>query len=343
MGYCTGCGRKLPDTAKFCPACGGQTASRETNTSSQRQQEYLGKVKKCPNCGETLKSFEAICPACGHELNSSKVSDSLDSFIRQIEGCDRRIAASPEVPKKGWSTWGKGKKIGWVILNVYFVCIPIFISFLRPLLRTDKAPSLTAEEKYKATVIENFQFPNDRESILNALLFIKSKCSLLSTEKSSANNAYWMRLWINKANDLFRKSEMMFPGDSIAKGAIDEIHNNSSKVRKRQKVRLLGTVGIVAVFVLFILIRSGTFDTIKSFNTPLKIPDTALSRLMPQIEGSKGKVVINNSTYFTVDYYGISSEEFENYKLFCKDNGYTIDCESNGSLFEAYNDAGYNV
>lgn len=177
-----------------------------SSTYTQREQEFAGKIIKCPSCGEAIPSFIAICPACGHEINSAKVVESLARFISQIEECDKRIANSPETPKKGWATWKLGKRIGWVMLNFFFAFIPMIIYFLRPFFRTDKAPALTKEEKIKATIIENFAFPNERESILEALLYIKSKIAFLATEKVNANNAYWARLWFKKAEGLYQKA-----------------------------------------------------------------------------------------------------------------------------------------
>jgi hypothetical protein len=251
MVFCSSCGTKLEDGARFCHYCGTQT--QQSNYKYKRTEEYAGKIIKCPACGSELPSFTAVCPSCGHEINSSKVSDSLKSFITQINDCDRRIAKSPEVSKKGWSTWGKGKKIGWVILNIYLACIPLMIYLIKPLLRIDKAPALTNEEKHKATIIENFPFPNDRGSILEALVFIKSKVSFLVTKKVNANNAYWTRLWTKKAEDLYQKAELMFPGDQIANGAYKDIVNNSAKVKKKLEIRFLLTVAITVAAIVFVV------------------------------------------------------------------------------------------
>lgn len=79
-----------------------------------------------------LPSFTAIYPACGHEINSLKISESLDKFIAQIEECDRRIANSPEIPKKGVVYMRKVEKIGWVLLSLYLACIPLLIYVFRP-------------------------------------------------------------------------------------------------------------------------------------------------------------------------------------------------------------------
>ena len=73
---------------------------------------------------------------------------------------------------------------------------------LWPLFRTNGAPSLSREEKQKANYILTYQFPNDRGSVLDALLFIKSAVTNLSTERNTATNVYWMRVWGKKADEL---------------------------------------------------------------------------------------------------------------------------------------------
>ena len=222
--------------------------------SAKRQQEYVGKVKKCPACGEEVPSLTAICPACGHEFSIVKGSESVASFISEIDACDKRIAAQGPTAKKGWSTWKTWKKVGWVLLNIYFFCIPLLIYFLRPFFRTYKSPALSIEEKRKATIIENFTFPNDRGSILEALLFIKSKVSFLANEKVNANNAYWMRLWVKKAEQLHQKAEMLFQGDRIANDAYTKIVEDHTKFKKQMQIRIFATLGIIAIAVIFLLI-----------------------------------------------------------------------------------------
>lgn len=347
MAFCTNCGQELAEEAKFCASCGKAV---DSNSTYQRKTVYDGVIHKCPNCGEVLSSFLANCPACGFEFNSKKVNSSLKEFIEEINECDRKIANNPLPAKTGWSSWSKAKRIFWVILNVIFFGFPLIIylyvkvfSIILPLVRYSSTPKLTTDEKRKVSLIENFPFPNERESILEALLFVKAKVSFLASEKIDRKNAYWIRLWSAKASQLYQKAEMMFKGDKAADEAYREIVAQRERVAKTVKVKAIAyTIALIAIIV-FLAVKNGTFDDIKLSNTPLEIPETELSVLMPQIEGGKGEVVTNNSEYFSVEYYGISESEFEAYKKDCKNRGFTIDCESTGSLFDAFNEDGYNI
>lgn len=80
MAFCSSCGTKVIDGAKFCQKCGVPTNSASSNHESQRQQEYGGKVIKCPNCGEELKSFWTLCPVCGYELRGAHATSSVKEF-----------------------------------------------------------------------------------------------------------------------------------------------------------------------------------------------------------------------------------------------------------------------
>ena len=348
--YCSKCGQENNADAQFCQNCSAPLQNEKDSefSYSERKQEYAGKIIKCPACGEELPSFTAICPACGHEINSSRVSESLDKFIAQIEECDRRIANSPEIPKKGWSTWGKWKKIGWVLLNLYFACIPLLIYVLRPLLQTDKAPALTADEKYKATIIENFPFPNDRGSILEALLFIKSKVAFLAAEKINANNSYWMRLWTKKAEQLHEKAEILFPGDKIANETYQEILKNSNIVKKKLIIRLLLTVGVIIIFVAFMGVRSGkngigNLADNKDYDQKYDWQENQFTTLLPKPESEYGKVTMEMEKQFSVEIYKTSTEMYEEYVKECRNNGFTVDITKTEGMFSAHNEEGYQL
>lgn len=83
MRYCSECGSKVLDDAKFCENCGKPLQYTEKERTSQREQEYEGKIYKCPNCGEILPSFSSNCPSCGYEIRGNRASDS----IRELASC----------------------------------------------------------------------------------------------------------------------------------------------------------------------------------------------------------------------------------------------------------------
>ena len=140
-----------------------------------------------------------------------------------------------------------------------------------------------------------------------------------------------------------QKADMLFPNDPIVKDSYNEILADEMRVNKILKTKSIVGIVLFVVAIIFFFVRNGTFEDIQKANTVVEIPETELSVLMPQIDGGKGEVVTNNSEYFSVTYLNISESEFEEYKKDCKEKGFTIDCESSGSLFDAYNEEGYNI
>ena len=345
MPFCTNCGQEIQSGTKYCANCGSPTSNDVHHESSKRKFVYEGEIHKCPNCGEVINSFVSICPTCGFEINSKQVSSVLQDFIKEINKCEQMIANSPQSVKFLRVFWNACKRLLWVLLNVFFLCIPLAIHAVRSLFSVKSTPKLTNDERNMASLIENFPFPNDRESILNALVFSKEKIEFLSKETVNRKNAYWMRLWCAKAKQLKQKADLLFPNDPIVKESYAVIYADEVRVNRTLKFKaiasLLISISFFAVFFLFV--RSGTSDHKKEIYTLVEIPETELSVLMPQIEGGKGEIVTNNSEYFTVEYYDISESEFEAYKKECKNRGFTIDCENNGFLFDAFNEDGYNI
>lgn len=68
-----------------------------------RQQEFVGKIKKCPNCGQVLQTFLAKCPSCGLELsedvsgNTKSVLDFYDAYTKETD-IKRQIAIVSSFP-----------------------------------------------------------------------------------------------------------------------------------------------------------------------------------------------------------------------------------------------------
>lgn len=347
MAFCEKCGHQLPNGAKFCPNCGNPVNNNQSGKYKTREQEFAGKIIKCPVCGEELPSFTAICPTCGHEINSARVSSVIREFADKIGRADLAIANSPNIPRAGWNSWDKWKKIGWVVLNLYTLGIPLVIYLLLPVLGIGGLSALTPEEKRKAAEINNFSFPNDRESILEALLFIKSQMAALAAGKIDRNTVRWAKIWKNKAYQLYQIAEMLFKGDKIANGTYQDILASDKKIKRSLTIRVIVAIVLIAVFAILVYNRTPAKNSIdrsaQQAAATFEWPTTGIATQLPSPPSNSGEIDDNNDGLFYVDVKNISDTQYAQYILDCKNAGFTVDAEQVGSGFQAYNSAGYEI
>lgn len=273
MAFCSNCGQELKPGAKFCANCGTavktvsnhepavkSTTQGETKKNTEKKasapKEPARKVRKCPACGAELESFTAICPICGHEIETSTVASSIKDFTSKIHRLDEAIADSPVAPKGGWSSWGGLRKVGWVLLNLFTFCIPLLIYLLLPILGIGKLAALTSEEKKKVQFINNYTFPNDRETILEGLIFIEGQVESLAGGKKNRNTYRWIAIWKNKADQLYEKAEILFKDDEIAQNAYNDILVSEKKVKTNLIIKLI-IAAVIVLLALFLFVHVG--------------------------------------------------------------------------------------
>lgn len=371
MAFCSNCGQKLTEGAKFCNNCGtatgGVQAKKETvvppppiqtppaeetrkhqndEPITKRQTVYDGEIHKCPHCGEVIEVFMAKCPACGFELNSKKVSSTLQKFIDEINECEKAVAGRPSAGKSGWAAWSKSKRFWWVVLNLLFVGIPLVIYLALPLVTLKTTPKLTAEEKRLASVIENFPFPNDRESILSALVFAKEKIDFVSKETINRKNAYWMRLWCAKAEQLKQKADMMFPNDTIVRDSYNEITADENRVNKVIKIKAIVGLVVLVAAIIFLVIRYGGNVGVtdkKDYDATFEWQTTGLFAELPEPDSNNGKIVMETEKQINFELYNISDDDFNAYVKKCREAGFTYEVTKNDSVFYATDEDGYDL
>ena len=347
MAFCSNCGYQLADGAKFCFECGAEVVASSAFQAEQRKTVYDGEIHKCPSCGEVLNSFVAICHACGFELSRKQTSSALQEFIEKVNACERIIANSPQ-SKTGWTSWSKSKRVWWVILNILFICIPLVIYLVWPLVTIKTSPKLSAEEKQMTSLIENFPFPNDRESILAALVFAKDKIDFISKEKVDRKSAYWMRLWCAKAEQLKQKADMLFPNDAIVKQSYFEILDDQNRVNKTIKTKaILGLVVLIAVIV-FAVVRYGITDNVgitddKDYDATFEWQTNGLFAELPQPKSNNGKIVIETEQQISFELYNVETEDFESYVKECREAGFVVGVSKTDMVFYATDDEGYKL
>lgn len=189
MAYCTNCGVKLADNAKFCSECGSPNTKVAEN-AAQRQQEFSGKKIKCPNCGEPITYTTAICTACGFKITGQGAVNSVQAFKEQLMSIE---------------TQRKKSKLG--ILNIYAPPDPV--------------------DKSKLSLIQNYPIPNTIDDILEFMLLTIANIDVSLSKKSLANRSGSMQIlamemprvisnaWVSKMQQAYHKAEMLFPNDPI--------------------------------------------------------------------------------------------------------------------------------
>ena len=114
MKFCTKCGKKLNDDAKFCDTCGAPVSGTQTPPpipganenvadDTKRKEVFVGVKWKCPVCGVEVPAFALTCPE-GHELSGINVSKTLKDFqegLIKYEGKEERdFVASFPIPNE---------------------------------------------------------------------------------------------------------------------------------------------------------------------------------------------------------------------------------------------------
>lgn len=245
MAFCPHCGNQVEENVKFCTNC-GKAIYEKTSTGNVRRQVYQGEIRKCPSCGAEVPSFTATCPECGHEFNSGRVTSTIQDFSEKLHEYDVQIANAP-TEKSGWSSWSTAGKVGWVILNIYTICIPLLIYSIKP--KKYKAGSYTQQ---KASFIETYLFPNEREAIIEALLFVKAQLTNIVNGAIDGANIFWEKVWSNKAAQLHQKAEIVMPTDAVAGQTYNDITALEQQFKKKVLIRrIIIVVIVIAAVILF--------------------------------------------------------------------------------------------
>lgn len=229
MAFCTNCGHKLTDGAKFCFECGAKVSESVLTHNENRRTVYDGVTHCCHNCGTVLKSFETHCPSCGNELRGLKASDSISSFTDQL----KEIENSKRAPRT---------ELGIAVKSMF----------------ADEF--LDKYDSRKVELIKNFPIPNTIEDIKEFVILASSNLPT-SCFESNGNDVQKTicDAWRIKLDQAYTKAKILF-GDHedfkyiefIYYSKISEIER--IKVKKEQKDKHDFAVGIFLILMMFIFL-----------------------------------------------------------------------------------------
>ncbi|MBR2441790.1 MAG: zinc ribbon domain-containing protein [Clostridia bacterium] len=193
MAFCSNCGQKLVDGAKFCSGCGvavrqvaqavvdtPKVEHQAPNKEEQRKSFFDGEIHKCPSCGEVLNSFTGNCPSCGYELRGAKAVSSVQELANKLQEIES---------KRGKETWSD------ILKQKFF-----------------QRGRISWVDQEKVTLIKNFPVPNTKEDILE---FIAMASAQKRAFKDGRGNEILeiYDAWDMKMEQAFEKAVLLYSDD----------------------------------------------------------------------------------------------------------------------------------
>lgn len=227
--FCSYCGTKLDDGARFCKKCGeavmGNTQEQKQNRQeeplekkiTERRTVYEGTLHKCPSCGEVLASFVSICPSCGHEIRDTKSSSAVRELALKLE----------HIEEEKMPVFEEKKSIMKMVFGKDF----------KEDNEVEEAQERFDEQKAqeKATLIINFSVPNTKEDILEFMLLAASNIDIKRDVDDFVTKA-----WISKLEQVYQRAQLIM-GNSRDFAMIRNIYEQKRSELKSRKFKGIAT------------------------------------------------------------------------------------------------------
>lgn len=267
MAYCSKCGVRVVDGAKFCQKCGSRTQGNYAYTT-QRQQEFAGKVYKCPECGEVLKSFEANCPACGLELRGTKASSAVREFARKLEAIESR--REYEKPKGIFSA-------------------------------NEALVRVTKTDAQKISLIKSFSVPNTKEDMLEFMILATSSINMRAYDSMNTNVSKSEQelntAWFAKVQQVYEKAKRSYSSDDIFV-EIEELYDKCiaeiNKSKKKGIIKWGLLFGWMPIFFAAIFIWIGIYSPISEKKEVARL-EAIVDEIEIQLENGEYKYALMNA------------------------------------------------
>jgi RNA polymerase subunit RPABC4/transcription elongation factor Spt4 len=267
MAFCSNCGTKMEDGAKFCPSCG--TPAGGAVPAPKPATEKVGGIRKCPACGAEVPGMTAVCPSCGHEFSNVQVSSGVKDFFDKIAESDAKAQTNPATNKAA----GKGNIIFFIvfilILAILSPILPAFMDFDTGVILMGEAliavivgvalfakkVSFSESENRKKSLIEMFPIPNTKEDLLEFLVLASSQIVPAHGFTHSARKQQeWNRIWAVKCRQVYAKADVALAGNAQSLSTVKNIRTNTEKaLAAAQKQLIIAAAVITAAFAAFVI------------------------------------------------------------------------------------------
>ena len=185
MAYCTKCGERANEGAKFCANCGTPITQNIPANSEKRNTIYDGEMHKCPYCNEILSSYITVCPSCGNEIRDGKVSAAISNLSEKLSELEKERNDSPlkKMANRYLGKMGFGE-LGFV-------------------------DSVDAK---KIDLITNYPIPNTKEDIIEFMILATSNFDY-DYYNDHLDEKDISDAWMAKIKQCYRKAELTFGED----------------------------------------------------------------------------------------------------------------------------------
>ena len=234
MAFCTNCGHRLPDGAKFCCECGTPVHVSNDDHLTEKTTVYEGKIHRCPNCGDRIDSFVAICPSCSYELRGITSTSILQEFVS-------KLAQIEELRQT----------------DVY-----IDVNANR---KEHVQNTVNLVDAKKVELIRNFMIPNTKEDLKEFIVLALSNINIERYAYKSGLTASQVAVcdaWEAKLAQAYNKAQLSF-GSEPDFCQIEKLYNEKRaeiEIKKRVEQQrnafgltlIFGMVVLILVYILFI-------------------------------------------------------------------------------------------
>ena len=366
MKYCTSCGEQILEGARFCPLCGKEIG--DSGNNGARKVTYEGELRKCPACGELLRSFESNCPACGHELRGVKNCSSVSELARKLEKATserQRILIIKNFPVPNT----REDIFEFMLLAASNFDSAYYVAHLDEEDISDAWLS-KIEQCYQKASLSFCEYPDFRR-IEDIYLRIKTDCAEKEHRFRAKEKSRIAARERDETARGFKKSKLriVIIVFSVISALCVAVSFNDGRILSgiiaiamfvlfvtsflmgfgviREKVRNMRLLPLILAFVLFIPYFSTYSNKSGSSHATLKEIETiewnnlVIGSELPDYGKTEAEVVWDNDRSLILYFYNQTKSDFKNYVDSCKNFGYNIDIEDDGTNFTAYNPKGY--